>query len=237
MQPSLEKLNSLVLHRRPYRETSYIVDIFTREVGKVAVVCKGVRGRKNDKKSLLQPFQPIQVGLYGKHELKNLSYVEASSGMIGFAGKYLFSALYLNELLNRTLLAEVQYSNLFDVYLASLLRLQEQQNIETVLREFESQLLSELGYQVNCETEAENGQAISADCYYTFISQYGFTLLSIPDNTKQCFAGKNIIKINNHQWDPESLLSAKTLMRMALQPLIGDKPLKSRELFRQLEQK
>jgi DNA repair protein RecO (recombination protein O) len=237
LQSSLEKLNSIVLHRRPYRETSYIVDIFTREVGKVAVVCKGVRGRKNDKKSLLQPFQPILVGLYGKHELKNLSYIEASSPMIAFTGNYLFSALYLNELLNRTLLAEVQYSKLFDVYLASLLRLKEQQNIETILREFESQLLSELGYQINFMTEAGSGDAILEDCYYTFISQYGFTLLAIPDNTKQCFAGKNIIKINNNQWDVESLHSAKILMRMAFQPLIGDKPLKSRELFRQTEQK
>lgn len=237
MQSSLEKLNSIVLHRRPYRETSYIVDIFTREVGKVAVVCKGVRGRKNDKKSLLQPFQPILVGLYGKHELKNLSYIEASSPMMGFTGKYLFSALYLNELLNRTLLAEVKYSTLFDVYLASLLRLRDQQNIESVLREFESQLLTELGYQINFETDAESGQAIAGGCYYTFISQYGFKLLPIPDNTKQCFAGKNIIKINNNQWDTESLLSAKKLMRMALQPLIGDKPLKSRELFTQMEQK
>lgn len=225
----------MVLHRRPYRETSYIVEFFTREVGKVAAVCKGVRGRKSDKKSLLQPFQPTLINLYGKHELKNLSLIEASSSMIDLKGKYLFSGLYLNELLNRTLLAEVQCSDLFDIYLASLIRLKEQQNIETILREFELQLLSQLGYQIDFVNDANSGQALLEQQYYGFVSQNGFSLLAHPDQTKTCFAGADIIKIRNNQWDKDSLSSAKTLMRMALLPLLGEKPLKSRELFMHLD--
>lgn len=225
----------MVLHRRPYRETSYIVEFFTREVGKVAAVCKGVRGRKSDKKSLLQPFQPTLINLYGKHELKNLSLIEASSSMIELKGKYLFSGLYLNELLNRTLLAEVQYSDLFDIYLASLIRLKEQQNIETILREFELQLLTQLGYQIDFVNDANSGQALIEQQYYGFVSQNGFSLLANPDPTKTCFAGADIIKIRNNQWDKDSLSSAKILMRMALSPLLGDKPLKSRELFMHLD--
>ncbi len=232
----LSHMNAMVLHRRAYRETSYIVDFFTRETGKISAVCKGVRGKKSDKKSLLQPFQQLVVNLVGRHELKNLSGLEPTGVMLTLSGDKLFSAMYLNELLNRTLLPEVAYSNLYDLYLASLVRLADKQSIEPVLREFEFNLLDELGYRVELGHDWRNEEALDLKAYYTFLSQHGIQKLDSPDQTRNCFAGADLNKVLQNQWDSESLKCAKMISRMALHPLLGSKPLKSRELFQQLEQ-
>lgn len=233
---ALNNLHAQVMHRRAYRETSYIVDFFTRELGKVSVVCKGVRGSKNDKKSLLQPFQSLVINLYGRHELKNLSSVESVGAMHRHSGNRLFSALYINELLNRTLLPEVQYSDLYDLYLASLVRLSSDESIEPILREFELHLLRELGYTVDLRNDWQTGQALEAQAYYTFVSQHGLQRLIGRDQTQNCFSTEELNKIASCQWDKQSLRCAKIICRMALHPLLGEKPLKSRELFQQLEQ-
>lgn len=236
LESKLDNLQAIVLHRRAYRETSYIVDFFTRELGKVSAVCKGVRGSKNDKKSLLQPFQPLFLSIYGRHELKNLSRVESASPMYGLSDKALFSALYLNELLNRLLLTEVAYEALYDLYLASLLRLKEKQDIEPVLREFELKLLDELGYGLDLQHDWQSGLALEPEAQYTFVVQHGFQKSLQGDRSGNCFFASDLEKIILFQWDKNSLSCAKRILRMALHPLIGDKPLKSRELFQQLGQ-
>lgn len=233
----LSHLNAMVLHRRAYRETSYIVDFFTREAGKVSAVCKGVRGKKSDKKSLLQPYQQLIVNLAGRRELKNLAGLEATGRRLTLMGDKLFSAMYLNELLNRTLLPEVSYTNLYDLYLASLVRLADNQAIEPVLREFEFNLLNELGYRLDLQHDWRNEEAVDPEAYYTFVSQHGIQKLASQDQTKNCFNGVELDKIVRNQWDNQSLKCAKMISRMALHPLLGSKPLKSRELFQQLEQK
>lgn len=228
---SMNQVTGQVLHRRPYRETSYIVDFFTREYGKVSAVCKGVRGSKNDKKSLLQPFQPLTLNLFGRHELKNLSTVESAGSMFRLQGERLFSALYMNEVLNRTLLPEVQYQTLYDIYVASLLRLASDEALEPILREFELQLLEELGYGSNLQQDWQTGEALQPQAYYTFVVQQGLQQLSAKDSTQNCFSTEDLNKVYKYQWDKQSLRCAKVICRLALHPLLGDKPLKSRELF------
>ena len=80
-----EQLNGFLLHRRAYRETSFLVNLFTVENGKVSAIVKGVRGSKSDKKSLLQPFQPLLIGVSGRYELKNLQQVESTGAMLKYS--------------------------------------------------------------------------------------------------------------------------------------------------------
>lgn len=228
---------AIVLHRRPYRESSLLVDFFTRSNGKVRAVCRGIRNSKSDRKSLLQPFQPLLVVLKGKRELKTMTSVEAGQGRFSLDSKALFSAMYLNELLNRVLPFDVAMQPSFDLYLATLLRLSEQEQIEPVLREFELQLLSELGYAPSLRQEAETGRPLDADRWYHFVNDRGlvedFTRMG---STVSVFRGDVLLQVAEKQWTAESLQCAKRLTRMALHPILGDKPLKSRELFKQLEQ-
>ncbi len=236
---SLLTSNGLVLHRRPYRETSFIVDFFTRENGRVSGVCRAVRGgkgsSKNDRKSLLQPFQPLMLDFQGKHELKNLRQIDSTGKMFTFSGVQLFSALYLNELLNRVLPKEVALPDVYDLYLATLLRLSEKQNIEIVLREFEINLLNFLGYGFNWQVDGQSGQAVNEYESYVFVYEQGFQLSVGLNQTQNCFSGASLLKIARFDWDKLSLQCAKRILRMALRPLLGEKPLKSRELFQKLE--
>lgn len=233
-------LNGLVLHRRPYRETSMLVDFFTREQGCVSAVCKGVRGTKsasrNDKKSLLQPFQPVQLTLSGRHQLKTLGQLEANGKMFNFSGTLLFSALYLNELLNRILPNGVSYPEIFDLYLASLLRLDAREAVEEVLREFEIQLLAYLGYSFSWHTDCQSGQTLVAGQHYEFVMERGFCHIPEQFRSQNAFSAENLLKVARYEWDQASLSSAKRVLRMAFRPILGDKPLKSRELFKTLEQ-
>lgn len=232
-------LNGLVIHRRQYRETSFIVDFFTKEQGRVSAVCRGVRGGKsakaNEKKSLLQPFQPLSLTFSGRHELKNLNQIEGNGRAFQLHGVTLFSAMYLNELLNRVLPKEVSYPEVFDLYLASLFRMANNENMEVVLREFEICLIQNIGYGFDWIVDCHSGERIQANSYYSFINDQGFQCLAAKEQTANCFLGADLIKIADYHWDKQSLTVAKRITRMAFKPILGDKPLKSRELFTKLE--
>ena len=228
---SQDNISGFLLHRRPYRETSYLLDVFTLELGKISLVAKGVRGSKSDKKSLLQSFQPLLLSVYGRHELKNLRQVEARGPALVLSAASLFSAMYLNEVLNRLLTVEQAHSELFALYERSLTALSQQQDIEPVLREFELGLLDELGYGLDFGSEWQGGETIEPALYYTLVLEHGFQLLGAADSTSNCFLGENLQKIAHSQWDRGSLSCAKRISRMALSALLGPKPLKSRELF------
>lgn len=238
MNPLL--LNALVLHRRPYRETSFIVDFITREQGRISAVCRGVRGgksnNKSDKKSLLQPFQALTISLSGRQELKNLVQVDGLQRRFEFSGTVMFSALYLNELLNRLLPPEVSYPEIYDLYLASLMRLSQGEPLEPVLRECERNLLAYLGLGFDWTTDWVSGEPIQPDVHYEFVHEQGFRPLYLASQTQNCFSGKLLLQIDQNQWDTRTLHAAKTIFRMAFRPILGDKPLKSRELFKSMEQ-
>lgn len=233
-------LTGVVLHRRPYRETSSIVDFFTREHGRLSAVCRGVHGGKSaksqEKKSLLQPFQALQLVFSGKSDLKTLVQVDSDGRGFSLQGNALFCALYLNELLNRLLPTDIAFPVTYDLYLASVLRLSENQSMEAVLREFEIHLLADLGYGFSWFEDVQSDSEIESNREYNFTLEQGFQLLTNLDKSKNHFSGESVLKAARYEWDKESLSTAKRVTRMALKPLLGDKPLKSRELFQKMEQ-
>lgn len=226
-------LSGFILHRRPYRETSFLIDIFTLEWGKVCAIGKGIRGSKSDKKSLLQPFQALQLVLSGKHELKNLQQVESLEPSMNLHGNHLFSAMYLNELLNRLLINEAPQTELYSLYQSTLLSLTKQMAIEPLLREFELSLLMELGYGIDFSHDSHSGEAIEHDAFYSYVNEQGLVRLKQFYRGNNCFKGSALIELERFAWTVDSLRSAKQISRLALAPLLGTKPLKSRELFQQ----
>ncbi|MEP0356078.1 MAG: DNA repair protein RecO [Paraglaciecola sp.] len=228
-----ESLHGFVLHRRAYRETSFLTDLFTLEMGKVSAVIKGVRGNKNDKKSLLQPFQPLLFSLSGKHELRNLNQLESAGKTLKLSGHPLFCAMYLNELLNRLLPKEVPHPELFEYYKASLTALQSECEIEPCLRQFELLLLDELGYGMDLNHDFETGQSIEAHVDYCLVLEQGIKVIGPESIGSNRFSGESLIAISNNIWTTNSLKCAKYITRTALAHLLGSKPLKSRELFQQ----
>lgn len=222
---------AFVLHRKPYRETSSLVYLFTQQHGKLSCVAKGVQRPNNQWRGLLQPFVPIQVSLSGRGELKNLTQVDASGSVVSLSGNRSFCAFYVNELLSRCLLNNEAMPLVFEAYVDTLAALKDQ-NIEVTLREFEWCLLEELGYGIDFSHEASSGRPITSAQRYEFRVEEGFNPSENALGTSLMFSGDAILRMQERKWDNDTLNAAKQIFRVALKSIIGDKPLKSKELFR-----
>lgn len=226
--------NAFVLHARPYRETSLLLDFFTQKYGRVSAVARGARKAGNARKSMLQPFRAILVSLSGRSELKNVTDVEVRDISPHLTGNRLLSAMYINELLYKSLPKFDAHAQLFSNYQDLIARLQVPTvEIEPLLRCFEMQLLSDLGYAISLTEEAHGGGQIEPDKRYLFQPGHGFTLTGdAVSGNNFLFLGSHLLSFaKNELIDKSMLKSAKRLMRIALSELLGEKAINSKELF------
>lgn len=238
---SKESLTGFVLHRRPYRETSMLLDFFTLEYGRVSAVAKGVRGSaKSDRKSLLQPFQLLEFVLSGRSNLKNLGHLEAAKQPIPLKQNALYCGLYINEVLVRALPETEPVEGLFNQYSDTLHDLsnvtsQALPNLESTLRNFEFVLLQEMGYLPDFTCDAESSDPIDPSKYYFLDPQLGFC--ATHENMKNAILGKYLLGLANQSdfseaKDHKELMRvAKQICRLSLIQIIGNKPIKAREFF------
>lgn len=222
-------LNAYVLHRRPYRETSFLVDFFTYEQGRVSAVAKGVRGAKSDKRSLLQPFQALRIQLSGKSDLKNLTQIEAAAPALNVTGDALYCAFYVNELTNRVLPQGLAAEMLYQTYGITLDNLKHTAQLDRPLREFEMALIAELGVIPDMTAEAFSEAPIHPQGWYDYFAEQGFS--AVAQAGRNSYLGQDLLSLAEGVYTSSALKTAKRLTRQVLQPFIGDKPLKSRELF------
>lgn len=227
----VELLPAYVLHVRPYRDTSLLVDLFSESLGRFTAVARGARQRKSRVRSLLNPFVRLLVSLQGKTDLKLITHVEAVEPGHYLTGEHLYSGLYLNEILTRLLPEQDAHPELFVIYQQSLIQLQQALPLEPVLRNFELALLTELGYAPDMNVTADTGQLIEADDNYCFEPLRGF-LLATAAKTNPILSGKAILEMAARDFSAvETRQTAKYLCRQMLALLLGSKPLKSRDLF------
>ncbi len=226
-----------VLHRRPYRENSFLLEVFTREYGCLTVIAKGVRNKRSTLQGLLQPFIPLLISFAGKHDLMTLSHAEVSASAAHLQGDCLFAGFYLNELLLCLLHRWDAHAALYAAYEQTLLALQGDKLEQRILRCFEKYLLEELGYAILPRTESSLNALFSADCFYRFIPEEGFVISELDQHsarTANIFSGKSLLAFAKEDWqDEESLADARRLMRFVLAPLLGARPIHSRRLFMQ----
>lgn len=224
---------AFVLHNRPYSETSLMVDLFIESKGRITAIAKGARRKRSALKGLLQPFTPLIVQYSGNGNVKTLSQVEASSLSLPLFGHALYSGFYLNELIHRVIVSEVDSSELFQAYLEALQQLAQHIHPEKVLRQFELILLESLGYSVDFEHCCATGDAIVDSMCYQYQPEQGFISSLMQNSTS--YTGKELRAFADKNFnDADSLKAAKRFTRMALKPYVGSKPFKSRELFLKL---
>ncbi|HLT63835.1 MAG TPA: DNA repair protein RecO [Pseudohongiella sp.] len=244
MRVTIDLQPAYVLHTRDYRDTSLLVDLLTLDYGVIRAVARGVRGaRRNSKRALLQPLQPLLVSLAGHGELLNLNHVEASAAVLQIRGERLFSVMYLNEILCRLLPAQESHPELYRLYQSALLALLQDCELEAVLRRFEFSLLTELGYVPDMRTDAVDTLPLSVSGWYQFDPEQGFVPAVIAagmdvSTDASLFSGTDILALADALPQPfdaafarDQLQVAKRLMRQALRPLLGPRPLNSRKLF------
>lgn len=210
-----------------------LVDLFTEETGRLTVLAKGARSKRSSLKSLLQPFTPLLLRWTGRGELKILTKAEAASISLPLQSTALYSGFYINELLMRLLPQETAYVNLFQTYLRCLTALAASPNkVEASLRQFEFELLHAIGYGVDFLHCAGSGEPIDEHMTYRYREEKGFIASLIQDNLT--FYGRELLAFDRKEFiEPSVLQAAKRFIRIALKPYLGNKPLKSRELFSQ----
>ena len=225
---------AFVLHSRPYRETSVILDLFTRDGGRMAAVARGIRQSRSPLRPLLQLFTPLFVTWQGKSELATLLTAESNGHLPRLSGECLLSGLYLNELLMRVLHKHDPHPALYTIYHNTLIELQGSALQLKTLRLFEKKLLEELGYGLQLTQNMSTQDALVADKYYRFHPEHGFELCAEASGHHTVFAGKSLLALAAEELDDETCLrDAKRLMRLALAPLLGQYKLNSRQLYSQ----
>lgn len=222
-----ELLQGYLIHHRKYRERSHIVYLFTQEYGRIDGVLRQMPPPQ---------FQPIQVFASGKSELKNFSKLEIQHQPIFFHGDAFFCGFYLNELILRLCPLEEPMPCTLAMYaktLTALKTLDQQENknnfLKLKLRQFEYTLLNELGYALDYQVDSQ-------DQYYEFNLNEGF----VPIGGKVGFKGKDILSMqesHDAEFTQQQLSFLGKLHRQMITALLGDRPLKSRQLWVQHQQK
>lgn len=225
---------AFVLHSRPYRETSLLVDVFTRHYGRFRAVARGARGTKKRTTTLI-PYTPILINWSGKSDLKTLGHSEQSGLPLLLKGDSLYCGFYVNELLLRLLAENDPHEKLFDGYLDVLTQLVQSKPVEPSLRAFEFNLLENIGYGLVLDTDAKSGEPIRVGQQYWFEPTLGFIRKQTTNLSSEAinwFQGDEILAIDaGDNLSRATATAAKRLMRLALQPHLGGKPLLSRALF------
>ena len=226
---------AFVLHSYPFRETSLIVEVFSRDFGRVALLARGARRPRSALRGLLLAFQPLELAWAGKGDVQTLMKAEWQGGQPLLTGKALFCGYYLNELLMHLLPREDAHERLFSVYSETLRRFAVTLE-ESDLRRFERAFLQELGYGLTLEADAK-GAPIDAEEYYAYEIERGLVRLQHPGSSALSISGKTLVDLVREDFsDPRSLLEAKQLMRALIAHYTGGKGLETRKIFMELQE-
>jgi len=227
---------AFVLHSYPFRETSLILDVFSRHHGRLAIVARGARRPKSSLRGLLLNFQPLLLSWFGKGEVRTLHSAEWQGGQPYLQRTALMCGFYLNELLLNLLARDDPHERLFDFYRTTLQRLAQQTDHAATLRRFERNLLQELGYALVLEHEAGSDKAVQAELCYRYAVDRGV----LPDKGEGSpgipVLGKTLLDMAKDEYaDPVTAQQSKQLMRALLNHHLGGKTLHTRELIKDFQ--
>ena len=226
MAIQIDKTPAYLLHRRPYRDTSLLVDVFTEPYGRLTVIAKGARRPKSPFRASLQLFQPLLLQAQGHGELATLYKADIAQPLPPLPADRLAWGFYLNELLYHLLKRNDQAPEIFQQYHRLIHTLALQTSTATDLRYFELHLLTHLGYGLPLSD-------IEADGHYLYDVDQGFTASRLPADQRNVHAGEDLQALANEALTtPEQQKTAKAILRQALQHLLGNKTLKSRDMLR-----
>ncbi|MGH8120828.1 MAG: DNA repair protein RecO, partial [Gammaproteobacteria bacterium] len=222
-----------VLHYRPYRETSLLLDTFSRDYGRVSLIAKGAKRKGNGTAFLLQPYQRLLLAWSGKSELMTLTRVELDSPACVPDQERLIAAFYINELVMRLLHQHEAHPELFSVYDMTITALTQKDNEQqAIIRIFEKRLLQTLGYGLVLDHDVETGMKINIDLDYYYLAERGPVRNAPEYDDHVRISGMTLNSLLQEDLVQGSVLQeSKRLMRYILQKHLGRKPLASRELY------
>jgi DNA repair protein RecO (recombination protein O) len=229
---------AFVLHCYPFRETSLVVEAFSRNLGRIGLVAKGARRPKSNLRGLLLAFQPLLLSWSGKSELRTLTRAEWQGGQPPLTGLALICGFYLNELLLKFLARDDPHEHLYEYYQDCLAALAGGRELPAVLRRFELRLLAELGYGLLLDREADSGPPVSPARTYVYVPERGPFAADGggPESTVE-LRGKTLLDMARDDYsDPVTQSQSKALMRLVINHHLGGAALHTRQLLKDLKE-
>ena len=232
---SVELEYAYLLHQRPYLNTSQLIDCLTRDHGLVTLVAQGSRRPKSGQRAVLQPFLALQISWVRRGELGRLTHVELRPPASELSGTRLLAGFYLNELLLRLVARGDANVPVFSCYSRALADLMTRADTSMVLRLFELRFLEALGYGLNLHHDAETGEPICAERRYHFEPEVGARPEGDSSSGGDSYWGRELISLRDEKLDDDkSLRAAKRLLSRALNVYLGERPLKTRLVLREI---
>jgi DNA repair protein RecO (recombination protein O) len=224
-----------VLHSYPYKETSLIIDVLTRDYGRIGLVAKGAKRPHSKLRSVLQTFQPLTLGWTGKSELRTLTAADWVGGMLPLEKAGLLYGFYLNELLVKFLVRDDPYPALFDHYVSTLNQLAHQEPAAIVLRKFELALLHASGLLTDLSRCNLTGRTVFPQEYYVVEPELGARPVRPADAAPRVL-GKTLIDMQTGSYDDAVTQSqSKQLMRYLLTYHLHGAQLNTRQILIDLQ--
>ena len=229
---------AFVLHSYPYKETSLIVELLTRDFGRVALIAKGAKRPHSQLRGVLQTFQPLSAGWTGKNELRTLTDADWVGGLLPLERHALLCGFYLNELLVKLLARDDAHPVLFDHYVATLNQLAHQEPPPIVLRKFETALLKETGVAADLTRCTATRTQVRAEVQYVVEPDRGPRPVQHDDAAgAPRVAGKTLLDMAREDYrDPSTQAQSKQLMRFLLAHHLNGAPLNTRQILIDLMQ-
>jgi DNA repair protein RecO (recombination protein O) len=222
-----------VLHHRPFRDTSRILEVFTRDHGRLSLFARGVRGPKAKLAPVLQPFQAIYLSWSGRGEAPQLTGAEHAGAAALPPSACLMACFYLNELLLKLTARHDPHPELFDAYQAALGGLGNGSALERPLRIFEKRLLDAIGYGLALEVDSQTGGRIRPDGHYQYRPAQGLVPAAI--HAFGVLSGASIVSLAEERLSSASELEdARRLLRVALTHCLEGRELTTRVVARSL---
>ena len=223
-----------LLHHRPFRDSSQILDILSLDQGRLAVVAKGSRGAKSKLRGILRPFLPLQLSWFIRSDLGTLTGAEMNGAPLTLSGDALLSGYYVNELILKLLHRHDPQPEIFAAYSRTIERLAGGKEVAAYLRQFEIELLRILGYALNLDHDTETTEPLRPQQQYEYRVEQGLVPVSDRDGP-MVFRGAEIDAIRNQQFaDPAVLKNAGSLLRNVIAYHLDGKELKSRKVLKDM---
>lgn len=228
----IEQQPAYVLHSRPYRETSLLLECLTRDHGRLGVVARGVRSQRGRlQRSQLEPFQPLMVDLQLRGELATLRNAESAAAPWRLLGDAGLAGLYVNELVVRLTERQDPHPALYHAYAQALARLAAGDALAWHLRRFERDLLAALGYALQLEMDANTGEPLQADALYAYRAEQGAVRCGV--NELHAVHGSDLSALKDDRMpDAQGLHALRGMMRELIRFHLGGVELRAWRVLR-----
>ena len=225
-----------LLHHRPFRDSSRILDVLSRDHGRLSLVARGSRSARSRLKGVLRPFLPLRLSWVIRTDLGTLTGAEIGGAPISLSGNALLSGYYVNELILSLLHRHDTQPEIYEAYSAAIVALNAEQDVAATLRRFEIELLRLLGYALNLDHDTETGESLVRERRYEYRVAHG-PVRTVETGGPMNFSGRELLDVARQDFsDPGTASNAARLMRNVIAWHLDGKELKSRKVLRELRQ-